>query len=363
MKTYAVYFKPVGALATWPLASDTLFGAVCWGIRALELMDDRQLTDWLEVQKTTPAFAFSHAFPSYVEGKTRLRFYPRPSTFQPKFDDLDTLAAERQKRIGGITFKAAQSDIAAAGKQFKRLDYVSESILHQIIAGNLKPLDGLRIIRSLLDEKQPASNILCTDAELKILPKKLFDREAMQHNHIDRMGGATVEGMLFYREEIFFAPGTSLWALLRADEKDMTRYIQPALRYLADTGLGADRTSGKGQFDITIEPAPVIPVVKIPGAMMTLSHYLPGTDEFDPQGEPLSYTLKILRPKREQKYPRLLLNGQKSAPVYKQALRVFEPGSVFPFKTQKELYGRLARLTPPEQEPVFQSGTALMLYL
>ncbi len=28
----------------------------------------------------------------------------------------------------------------------------------------------------------------------------------MQHNQIDRMAGATVEGMLFYREETFFAP-------------------------------------------------------------------------------------------------------------------------------------------------------------
>ncbi|RPH56819.1 MAG: hypothetical protein EHM81_12560 [Chloroflexi bacterium] len=195
------------------------------------------------------------------------------------------------------------------------------------------------------------------------MPGKLFESEAMQHNQIDRMAGATVDGMLFYREETFFAPGAGLWALLRADEQDFARYIHPALRYLADTGLGADRTSGKGQFEITVESAPTLPRVKSPRAMMTLSHYLPVIGEFDPQGEPLAYALKTLRPKREQKYSRPLLDGQKSAPIYKQAVRVFEPGSVFPFKNKKELYGRLARLTPAGQEAVFQSGATLMVYL
>ena len=363
MNTYAVYFKPLGGLATWPLASDTLFGATCWGIRALNLMDDRQLTDWLEAQQATPAFAFSHAFPLFTQGETRLRLYPRPATFQPSFGDFESLAVEWQKRKDKTTLKAAKVDVAAAGKKFKRLGYVTESVLTEIAAGKLQPLDGLRSALFEGSAFSAKAGTLCTASEARWLPDKLFENEAMQHNQIDRMAGATVEGMLFYREETFFAPGAGLWALLRADEQDFARYLAPALRYLADTGLGADRTSGKGQFEITIQHAPPLPCAKTPNAMMTLSHYLPGVDEFDPQGIPLAYTLKTLRPKREQKYPRLLQSGQKSAPVYKQAMRIFEPGSVFPLKSQKELYGRLARLTPPEQEAVFQSGAALMVYL
>ena len=96
--------------------------------------------------------------------------------------------------------------------------------------------------------------------------------------------------------------------------------------------------------------------------MMTLSHYLPGADEFDPQAEPLAYTLKTLRPKREQKFLRSSAD-QKSTPIYKQAMRVFEPGSVFALRAKKEIYGKLARLTPPEQEAIFQSGAALMVFL
>lgn len=356
MNTYAVYFQPRGALATWPLASDTLFGAVCWGIRALGLMDDSQLTGWLEAQQNAPVLAFSHAFPLYTKGATRLRLYPRPASFQPTFADFDRLAKSKAEKVRA----------AAAGKKLKRIGYVSEAVLNQIVAGNLQPFAGLQAFFSGSGQLTHKAGALWTSPEAALVPdrpEKLFETEAMQHNQIDRMAGATVEGMLFYREETFFAPGAGLWAALRTDEQDFARYIQPALRYLADTGLGADRTSGKGQFDITVEFAFDLPRAKTPKALMTLSHYLPDADEFDPQGEPLAYTIKTLRPKREQKYPRLLPEGQKSAPIYKQALRVFEPGSVFPLKNQKELYGRLARLTPPGQEAVFQSGAALMVYL
>ncbi len=364
MNTYAVYFTPRGALATWPLASDTLFGAVCWGIRSLGLMDDDQLTGWLEAQRAAPGFAFSHAFPAYLNGNASLRLYPRPATFQPKFDDFDILAAEWQQKQGnGMTLKSAKADVAVAGKRLKQLGYVSEGVLGQIAAGSLQPLDGLRAVLFESGQAIPRAGILCLAPEAKKLPEKLYEREAMQHNHIDRMAGATVEGLLFYRQETFFASGAGLWALLRAEEKDFTAYIRPALAYLADTGFGADRTSGKGHFDIRVEAAPPLPQAESPRAMLSLSHYLPaGGGEFDPQGEPLAYTLKTLRPKRERRHPRPVA-GQQSVPIYKKALRVFEPGSVFALTARKEIYGRLARLTPSDQEAVYQSGAALMVYL
>ena len=362
MNTYAVYFKPRGALASWPLASDTLFGAVCWGVRMLGLMDDDQLTAWLESQRESPLFAFSHAFPAYLKGGSPLRLYPRPATFQSTFADFDALALEWQKQKGG-TLKTAKAKLAEAGKSFKRLGYVSEGTLAEIIAGRLKPVDGLQAMLFDTSAVTAKAGTLCTKSEAKQLPEKLFQSEAMQHNQIDRMAGATVEGALYYRDETFFAPGAGLWALLRAEPADFEQYIHPALRYLADTGFGADRTSGKGHFEIDVQPAPLLPQAATPHGMMTLSHYLPIAGEFDPQAEPLAYALKTLRPKREQKYPRLLPPGQKTPPVYKQAMRVFEPGSVFPLKIQKAVYGRLARLTPPEQEAVYQSGAALMLYL
>lgn len=358
MKTYAVYFRPCGALATWPLASDTLFGAVCWGIRILGLMDDQMLTNWLENQRLQPRFAFSNAFPCYLDGE-RVRFYPRPVTFQPSFRDFDALVAQ----IG--SGKKAYMDAAKAGKQFKKVSYISEETLAQILAGNFSPRDGLSTFAIPAQSNYSVkSGMLCTNAEAKRLPErleKLYEIEAIQHNQVDRMAGATVEGMLFYREEMFFAPGAGLWALLKAEEDDVKRYIRPALNYLADTGFGADRTTGKGHFQIWLEEFQLPFSVPSPKAMMTLSHYLPLSDECNLQAEPLAYTLKVLRPKREQKYPRPLAQGQQSAPVYKQAVPVFEPGSVFALQKEKEIYGQLVRLTSDDEEPVYQSGAALMI--
>lgn len=357
MKTYAVYFRPRGALATWPLASDTLFGAVCWGIRILGLMDHQALTDWLDKQKQKPRFAFSHAFPCYLDGG-RIRFYPRPATFQPSLSDSDAIAAE----LGNN--KKAHMDAAKAGKQFKKVSYVSERALADILAGKLSAQGGLKAFACPTQSNYLAkSTMLCMKEEAERLPERLYATEAMQHNQIDRMAGATVEGMLFYREETFFAPGAGLWALLKAEEEDVKQYIQPALNYLADTGFGADRTVGKGHFQIWLEEFQIPFEVSSPKAMMTLSHYLPLSDECDLKTKPLAYALKVLRPKREQKYPRPLAQGQQSAPIYKQAVPVFEPGSVFALQTEKEIYGQLVRLTDTNEEPVYQSGAAVMIIM
>jgi CRISPR type III-A-associated RAMP protein Csm4 len=262
--------------------------------------------------------------------------------------------------------KSAQAKLAEAGKKFKQMGYVTEEALTGIAVGKLKPVDGLRALlfdRGALCAK---AGVLCMETEAKRLPEKMLETEAMQHNQVDRMAGATVEGMLYYRLETFFTPGTGLWALLRCDPADFDRLIHPALRYLADTGFGADRTTGKGQFDIEVQPFASLPQATVPQSMMTLSHYLPIAAEIDYQSQPIAYTLMTLRPKREQKFQRSMPAGQKTPPVYKQAVRVFEPGSIFSLKAikaKKEIYGQLVRLTPPEQEAIFQSGAAIMLYL
>jgi len=362
MNTYAVYFRPRGALATWPLASDTLFGAVCWAIRVLGLLDDKALTDWLEDQRLQPRFAFTHAFPAYLLKDKRVRFYPRPLIFQPTFGDFFDVTAELQWEKK-CTKKAAQIEIVRIGKTFKKVAYVSEEVLSHIVAGDLKPIDGLRALAFPNKLYVETNRSLCTGQEAKILPTNLYVTEAVQHNQIDRMAGATVEGMLFYREETFFAQDAGLWAILKAEPTDVERYIRSALNYLADSGFGADRTAGKGHFDIWLEDFTLPFNPPEAQAMLTLSHYLPQEGEVNLQSEPLAYALKTLRPRREQKYPRPLAAGQASSPVYKQSVQVFEPGSVFALQTQKEIYGQLVRLTPTNEEPVYQSGAAVMVMM
>ncbi|MEM4204194.1 MAG: hypothetical protein QXS54_09025 [Candidatus Methanomethylicaceae archaeon] len=360
MKTYAVYFKPCGALATWPLASDTLFGAVCWGIRLLGLMDDQRLTEWLENQLLTPRFAFSHALPAYYSGKTVIRCYPRPANFYPTLPEADALAKEleqEQKR----PLKQVRIQVAKVIKEFKKVLYVSEAVLTRVLSGQLTPA---KVLKSFAQEDRSfflRGGVLGSSNEDAVLPQRLYLTEPVQHNHIDRVGGATAEGLLFYREETYFAPGAGLWAVLKAVESDVDQYIRPALYCLSDTGLGADRTTGKGHFEIWVESFEFPFRSAQEKAMIILSHYLPQPGEVDLHPENQAYILRTLRPRREKRFLRPLSPSQRSDPIYKQSIQVFAPGSVFALQQKKEIYGRLIRLTPEEDEPIYQSGASVVI--
>ncbi len=369
MQTYAVYLRPRGSLAS-PIGSDTLFGAVCWGIHALQIKAD--VTGWLG-ECTSPPFAFSAVFPVWfdTQGQPLLRAYPLPAVFHATVTDIDRLAARLQaaQKVAG---KDAKINAVREAKRMKRAIYLSEGLLAEVAEARLAAED---VLAELLKKSKPGiqqfGQVLMRDSEAVLLQAKGFDlslppnrSEPVQHNSVDRLAGATVEGLLFYQEETFFTPDTGLWALVRAEAADYEKLIRPALRYLEDTGFGANRSVGKGQFKIETGPAPALPAAQNANAVMMLSRYLPSAaDGVALEGKPLGYQLVTLHPRREQKYPRPVA-GQATPPIYKQPLRVFEAGAVFPLKKRQEIYGRLAQVVPEEQGgAVYQSGAALPLYL
>lgn len=366
MQTYAVYMRPRGALAS-PLSSDMLFGAVCWGIQVLGLKSD--VGDWLGSQDSPP-FAFSAPFPTWFsDDRSLLRFYPRPDTFHINQQDFDALFEDaRQRQKGAWDAKRAKLRLIQEAKVFKRVSFVSEGLLADVASGKITARQALRERRTTLWRNQ----FLLTPGEVDILKQAgiSFARDtlcreiAVQRNHIDRVAGATVEGMLYYQNETRFARQAGLWALLRANSSDLEELILPALRYLSDTGLGADRTIGRGHFNITVEPTVPLPHAKLANGVMMLSRYLPADGEL-PSGlkAPLAYHLTTLRPKREQKYP-FRVDGIVTPPIYKGAVRMFEPGSVFPLIKQQPIYGRLAEVVPQDSGgPVYQSGAAIPLFI
>lgn len=367
METYAVHLRPRGSLASWPLSSDTLFGAVCWGIKILNLLPD--LSEWLS--QAIPPFASSAAFPAlYQDGRPLLRFYPRPVSFAVGANTLTSLAAEIQKQ-DKISLKAAQVKLRDLAKLVNGLTYVSEGIFEDIVLGKLSPVEVLRSIHNKKGPVQRSMGVLMKPAERqmikqasKINSRGLFQSSAVQHNQIDRIAGATAEGQLFYQVETYFSPGCGLWALVRAAPDDFKRLIHPALRYLEDTGLGANRTTGKGHFQIDVEPAPGLPEAPNANARLMVSRYLPREEELaDLTGKPLAYRLTTLRAKREQKFPQTT-RQERTPPVFKQTVRMFEPGSVFPLRQRQEIYGKLTEVVAQDDGgPVFQSGGAIPVFL
>lgn len=364
MQTYAVYLKPRGSLAT-VISSDLLWGAVCYAIQELRLVEDVGL--WLQAQKSPP-FAFSGAFPCWFSDPEVLRYFPRPATFDISAMAVDQFVETLQKR-DGLSSKAARMKTAALLKDFARQSYLSEGVLKEIVTNNLSARDVLDDLARKGGRFATTSGTVLTAKEDASLAK-IADGQghitqiAVQHNQIDRVAGATVEGLLFYHNEMYFARNSGLWTLLRTTEETCERFIRPALRYLADTGLGSDRTSGKGQFQFQMSAFTTLPTSKNANAVMMLSRYIPtAVETIDPQKKPLAYRLTTLRPKREQRNP-VIIAGQLTPAVYKRAVRAFEPGSVFPLEQSPEIFGRWVELLKQQEGgPIYQSGLAIPLFM
>ena len=96
MKTYAVRLSPISSFQAFP-ASDTLFGAICWGIK--RLYGDEKLLEMLkDFNSGNPRFVLSSAFPLLKNGKdTPLAFYPKPINGGLKVKDIEEIAGSPQE--------------------------------------------------------------------------------------------------------------------------------------------------------------------------------------------------------------------------------------------------------------------------
>lgn len=368
MNTYAIYFHPRGPLAS-EIGSDTLFGAICWGMAALGEDAGALLND----DQKAP-FVCSGVFPAYFLPGETIRFYPRPLTFDALPQTI-TRAVTSQKGHEHKTHKTVIKEATGKHKELRQVKFVSEAVLKEILAGTLTLA---RLVSSWIEERDDYTrigNLLATRVELREWPydtlarrekryRPLLERTETQHNQIDRITGSTGEGLLFYQSETFFSEQGGLWALVRAENDVMNSSIRPALRYLSDSGLGANRSSGKGQFDFVVDAGPELPDAGgRSNAFLSLSRYLCVSGEWGEQG-PLAYQLTSLWPKREQKYP--LPSAERAQyPVYKRRVRMFEPGSVFPLAQRRDYFGQLSTVVDAEDGgwPVKQSGFTLPIFL
>jgi len=368
MNTCTVYLWPRGSLAS-ELGSDTLFGAVCWAIRILGLDDVGALLEGFNAQ---PRFAFSSAFPVYRRGNGKnvatVRFYPRPLLPDLTPAQVDALAEEERKRQPRLSLRAAKVKVVEKAKRLKEKVYLSENLFAEVIQGQT---DTVGLFQRLVprgsrsQDIEPAGNALITYDERRTLQSSgplapFIGDETVQHNQIDRVAGATAEGLLFFEEETFFRAGGGLWCVLRAEAKDVDRLIRPAFRYLADTGLGANRTTGKGYFDIEVGESLALPKAGEPNSFVTLSRYLPQEGEWPPDREPLRYRLLNLWPKRDHQFAQPV-PGQRTPPVRKRRVRMFAPGSIFPLSERRLLYGRLVEVASAKDggHTIWQSGLAV----
>lgn len=236
------------------LPADTLFAALVHTWRHL----GENIGAWLEPfaqEPPNPPFRLTSGFP-FVGG---VRFYPMPV-------DLSSLFSPQTLRD------------ARYGKNLKRIRYLSEGLVHKAQAGeNLdaylfppdedeEPDQGVALqggtLWLLKDEVEQLSGSLRNLKNgvkrplraLRFLP--VWQEQEVPRVTVNRINqGSTI----YHSARIVFAPGSGLWfgvEWLRPDEEirpslSFKAGFEHALKTLEQQGLGGERTSGYGAFEVT----------------------------------------------------------------------------------------------------------------
>lgn len=353
MEYRVLLLHPVGPHNS-PITSQTLFGATCWALAAL----GEDVGQWLaEFAPGRPPLAFGSAFP-YLRGANgtteTVLLLPRPRFRIP--------AAVVDKEAGATDPERIRKTIDTA-KKIQQARYLSAAVSADLQNGR-QPGDLLGQV--LNDNLMIRAGALLKKAEHDAIWKstngKKDKRERLkpayiQRNSVDRLAGATVAGALFQEEQTFYLPGQAgLWAGVAAEAKLWPK-LEAAFRYLADTGLGSERTLGKGHFRFEWQPwESWFPREdqKTAQRFINLGQYIPAAPD---EARPLAYELLAIRQKAENRYP----TGDRPR-VYTAALRAFAPGGIFEVTAAQAVYGQLVELTQLPDRTVYYNGLTLPLW-
>lgn len=223
----SVVLSPDGPFSEIP-RSDTVFGAICWGIR--DLHGNRFLEDVLaQFKARNPPFRISSAFPLFDgDDRTALLATPR----------LPRLYAGH----GGMT-----NDRLEAVKSWKQIDYIPSELFSKIARWTFDDgelLDGfdgdtLTVGDQRYDHKGDVLLPADTNSE------QLFYRTERTRNAVNRLTGST-DGSLFHRNAVFFPDNGGLHVCVEGD----IDLVLDGLSVAQDRGIGGDQSVGHGQFRI-----------------------------------------------------------------------------------------------------------------
>lgn len=354
-----VFLHPIGPQGS-PITSHTLFGATCWAWATLGEDVGQLVSGWA----TQPGLAYSHAFP-YLRRNPQAKpvlVLPKPP-LRPPLKEVNALIAQGQPQADKKQDDKSKqiTDMVDLAKKVQQATWMSQGVAARWRNGDLRAGTLLREVDS--KRLKLYHGILCLPEEVPIAPngskknaegKPLWKKTIVQRNSIDRVAGATAEGLLFQEEQTFYCPGRAgLWAALWADDALWPK-VEAALRLIADTGLGGERTVGKGHFCFeVVDWEAYFPPVPTAKRFVSLADYIPAPADGI---RPIAYTLRQIRQKAENRYP----DGAQR--VYVAQLQTYQPGSLFESGVQQELYGGLTPLGQVGSRRVYYHSAVIPLW-
>lgn len=332
MKEHVIRLTPRSGFEI-TMHSDTLFGAICWGIRML--FGEKKLLSVLEEFRDAPPFLLSSAFP-WKETRNKTTYYlPKPILPPLSANEIKELKDKSRAKLEPYhTDKAHIMEMAAKYKRFKKLQWI--------------PIDSFKNVLKSCSEQ-----ILFIDyLDGFITELRFTDSGIAQKNSLDRLTHSTAgAGKVFFTPDIGFRERHGLYFLLKTN--DIANYLKPVLMFLQDSGIGPNARTGKNWFSIKIEEKTLIGESE-GNAFITLSRFF-GDDQMRIDNS--FYHITSVRSKVES---RLEFAGED---VWKDRVMYFAAGSMLTPVEQKPHYGGLMPVKEIAGKTIYQYGYAYPIWM
>lgn len=234
--------------------ADTLFSAICsawrWLYGADSLQDDF-LAPFLEGEQ--PPLLLSSAFPFAGE----VLFYPK-------------LAAPSKG-------KDHEASSKSPSKKRKQVRYLSQAVFAAWVRGERldeEPLEEERepICWLTRDEKR----LLQAYFDERTVSLRPWKQERVPRVTLDRQTSAS---QIWFFGIVTFQEGAGLWCVVRYHSENLRSQVEACLRLLGDSGLGGERGSGFGLFNLQVEEGATLPEAEDARYVVTLSPCCPTMEQ------------------------------------------------------------------------------------
>ncbi len=299
------------------LQSDTIFRHIAWAL--VYLYGESRFAQILSGLMAEPQMVLSSAFPP--------GYLPSPQ-IMAKIDFELMKALYKYKPEHEIAW-------SEFWKEFKRRSLISQADLLEL-EGGFDPISYCHMqFKSYLGSPRK-------------VPSKAHP--PVFHNKINRLSGTTdaEEGGLF-AEEVFW----------KNDERNMESYLSSSeilsfqewitvFEFISDSGYGKNKSTGRGELKVSLEPIAALPSAKKPNAHLLISNMVPRDD--DPTN--CSYTGKA-------KYGKTGGTFANGISPFKYPFYMLLPGSVF-YGAHAPV-GRMLADIHPENKAIAQNLYAMSI--
>lgn len=317
MKYFKAQLKLASPLGT-PLAADTLFGHLCWGIRYSE-GGKEELQNFLEAMAgDSPALLLSNPFP---QGKLPVPIIPflLENNKKSSKDSDDFKDVKKRKWIEFNRLKSAYSPLS------------SQSLLTAL----------REEIKQEVNSKAMEYNAVST-GKIDLIP----------HNVVSRFGCGTFDGGVFLAEDrMVDSVKGEFYDLYLASPVYNEEKIKQLLTQALQCGYGRDKSTGRGVIYVESIESFIMPKVSNPNAVMLLGSCAPAKDD------PTDGFWQI-HPKSGRLGGHWAITQENP---FKKTILMFQCGSILKTNEPKHFYGRMVKNAHPSVKEVQHYGLALAM--